>query len=220
MKPRGIHSSARMKDLADRPNFRKRGSLSSRFLSFSRFLSYSQFSLSGRVKRAGRLQLPDYSDERRSLPQRIDTKTGKPVASFPFIEDPNGTPGHKWNCIKPDIGDPNRAFDPKTGRNFVREACPATKASQPPPTPTPSTTDKVTDVLKTIGSSVNISIGGGGGGSEHRHGDRVRGGDRTRTADKVHTDSKTHKTSPSTTHKTVTSACKCHPCTCSPCRCH
>ncbi len=95
-------------------------------------------------------------------------------------------------------------------------------ASKSQPRPTPSTTDKVTDVLRTIGSHVSIGIGGGTTGSGgHDHHDRVRGEDRTKTAEKL-SDHKTHttKTPSSTKGKTVTSACKCHPCTCSPCTCH
>jgi hypothetical protein len=92
--------------------------------------------------------------------------------------------------------------------------------------PTPSTTDKVTDVLKTIGSSVSIGIGGGiGGGGGDRHGHHGEGGHRTAekvgTGDKSRTTSTTSKkTTTGTGHKTVTAACKCHPCTCAPCTCH
>jgi hypothetical protein len=96
--------------------------------------------------------------------------------------------------------------------------CGKGEPSRPAQQPTPSTTDKVTNVLKTIGSSVNISIGGGhtSGHDEHHHGE-----DRHRTAEKVSTDkTKTHTTSPTTTRKTVTAGCKCHPCTCAPCTCH
>jgi len=50
--------------------------------------------------------------------------------------------------------------------------------------PTPSTTDKVTDALKTIGSSISIGIGGGSTGGHGRH-DRITGEHRTRTADKL-----------------------------------
>jgi len=91
--------------------------------------------------------------------------------------------------------------------------------------PTPSTTDEVTDALKTIGSSISIGIGGGSTGGHGRH-DRITGEDRTRTADKLKTTEKSHTTSTSTpkktttSGKTVTAACKCHPCTCSPCTCH
>jgi hypothetical protein len=169
---------------------------------------------------------PDASDPNRAYDPRtgrnfakddagcwIDTKTGKRVAALPVITDPNGEPGHKTDWIRPDPSDPNRAFDPKTGRNFARVACPENKTAKP--TPTPSTTNKVTNILKTIGGSVSIGIGGGG--DDHRH----HGEDRHRTADKVSTDkTKTHTTSPTTTHKTVTAGCKCHPCTCSPCTCH
>src|ERR1700737_3242231 len=77
-------------------------------------------------------------------------------------------------------------------------ACCGKKAAQTAPTPTPSTTDKVTDILKTIGGSVSIDVGGGGG--DHRH----HGEDRHRTAEKVPTDkTKTHTTSPTPPHKGV-----------------
>jgi hypothetical protein len=122
-----------------------------------------------------------------------------------------------------------KAFDPNSGRNFAWDTgkqawidtktleciCPKCPPSGTAQQPTPSTTDKVTDVLKTIGSSVSIGIGGGGGDRRHS------GEERHRTADKIPTDkTKTHTTSPTTTHKTVTAGCKCHPCTCSPCTCH
>ena len=112
-------------------------------------------------------------------------------------------------------------IDTKTGKCICPECPPSRTAQQSAPSPTPSTSSKVTNVLRTIGSSVSIGIGGGGiGGGGHEHHDRVRGEDRHRTAEKVSTDkTKTHTTSPTTTHKTVTSACKCHPCTCSPCTC-
>ena len=96
--------------------------------------------------------------------------------------------------------------------------CPTCEPKRTSQQPTPSTTDKVTDALKTIGSSISIGIGGGGS-SEHRHTDRVRGEDRTKTAEKLN-DHKTRATKTSSSSgKTVTSACKCQPCTCSPCRC-
>src|SRR5260370_5009490 len=82
-------------------------------------------------------------------------------------------------------------------------ACCGKKSAGTAAVPTPSTTDRVTDVLKTIGSSVSIGIGGGhtSGHDEHHHGE-----DRHRTADKVSTDkTKKDKASPTTTHKTVTS---------------
>ncbi len=102
--------------------------------------------------------------------------------------------------------------------NKLCACCGKGEPSRPAQQPTPTTTDKVTDVLKTIGSSVSIGIGGG---YSSGHGERHHGEDRHRTADKVSTDkTKTHTTSPTTTHKTVTSACKCHPCTCAPCTCH
>jgi len=137
----------------------------------------------------------------------IDVKTGKRVGSIPFLE------GGRL----PQYRQGGTAFDPETKRNFALVPCPPPGTAQP--APTPSTTDKVTDVLKTIGSSVSIDIGGGGYSSGHK--ERHHGEDRHRTADKVSTDkTKTHKTSPTITGKTVTAACKCHPCTCAPCKCH
>jgi hypothetical protein len=50
--------------------------------------------------------------------QWIDVKTGKPVASFPVITDPQTG---KTDWIRPDPGDRDRAFDPRTGRNFAKE---------------------------------------------------------------------------------------------------
>ena len=167
-----------------------------------------------------------------------DVKTGQPVWG-----DCRNLSEACWHFLKskwPDVSIDHQskmAFVPETGQNLAWDKekqawvdvktgkciCPECEekrtAHAPPPTPTPSTTDKVTDVLKTIGSSVSVSIGGGGYTSGHN--ERHHGEDRHRTADKVSTDkTKTHTTSPTTTHKTVTSACKCHPCTCSPCTCH
>ena len=152
----------------------------------------------------------------------IDSKTGKCVGTIPLGgTHTEHTPGTGAPYEVPNVElrhDGKTAFNTQTKQNYALEACPPPRTAQQQPTP--STTDKVTDVLKTIGSSVSIGIGGGGyssGHDEHRHG----GEDRHRTADKVSTDkTKTHTTSPTTTHKTVTSACKCHPCTCSPCTCH
>jgi hypothetical protein len=167
----------------------------------------------------------------------IDVKTLRPV----WGNCKNLSQALWTNCIKkkwPEARiDPGSkmVFIPETGQNLAWDKdkqawidvktgeciCPKCEPKRTAQAPTPSTTDKVTNVLRTIGGSVSIGIGGGGGGGHDHHG-RVRGEDRTRTGDKVHTDSKTHtigKTS-SSTHKTVTAACKCHPCTCSPCRCH
>jgi ribosomal protein L39E len=175
----------------------------------------------------------------KSIPAWVDTKTGRAVC--PDAEA--GTSGALVNwlyqdCLKkkfPHIihsAEKWKAFDPDSGHNFVYDksvpawvdtktgkcVCPTCEHNQTAQAPAPSTTDKVTDVLKTIGSSVSIGIGGGrSGGGDHRHG----GEDRHRTADKVSTDkTKTHTTSPTTSKKTVTAGCKCHPCTCSPCTCH
>jgi hypothetical protein len=57
----------------------------------------------------------------------IDVKTGKRVGSFPYIEGagenynvvgPGG--GKIGHVVLPNAGDPKHAFDPATGRNFVR----------------------------------------------------------------------------------------------------
>ncbi|MES2119508.1 MAG: CAP domain-containing protein [Pseudomonadota bacterium] len=48
----------------------------------------------------------------------IDVKTGERVASYPVITDP--TTG-KTHWIRPDVTDRNRAYDPRTGRNFARD---------------------------------------------------------------------------------------------------
>jgi len=147
----------------------------------------------------------------------------------PTVEVVHGPKGDVYRDLRKG-GHPH--MNPKDGQALVDKLektpcafpCPgpgSMKAGPNPralPQPTPSTTDKVTDVLKTIGSSVSIDIGGGhtSGHDEHHHGE-----ERHRTAENVSTDkTKTHTTSPITTHKTVTSACKCHPCTCSPCTCH
>ena len=121
-------------------------------------------------------------------------------------------------------------IDVKTGQSLClgqREAgmdrcktgecvCPKCEPKRTAQQPTPSTTDKVTDALKTIGSSISIGIGGGGTVGGHDRHDRIKGEDRTRTAEKSKTADKSHTTSkPKTTSgKTVTAAYKCHPCTC------
>jgi len=128
------------------------------------------------------------------------------------------------------LHDHTRAFDPDSGRNFAWDkekqawidvktgecVCPKCEPKRTAQQPTPSTTDKVTDALKTIGSSISIGIGGGGTVRGHDRHDRIKGEDRTRTAEKLKTADKSHTTSkPKTTSgKTVTAACKCHPCTC------
>lgn len=150
----------------------------------------------------------------------IDIKTGKRVPTAPASEANYYHLGDPEKAGEAGVAllskDGKSARNSRTGQNYALEPCPPPGAAQQP---TPSTTDKVTDVLKTIGSSVSIDIGGGGYSSGHN--ERHHGEDRHRTADKVSTDkTKTHKTSPTTTHKTVTAGCKCHPCTCSPCHCH
>lgn len=67
-----------------------------------------------------------------------DAASGKPVPSGPIVQRIEGLLGAKFyfEGILPDAGDPNRAFDPVSGRNFVRKKCPAKKPKtieQPPP---------------------------------------------------------------------------------------
>jgi hypothetical protein len=53
----------------------------------------------------------------------IDTKTGKTVASGPIVGQVDDGSGHYvQRAVLPDAGDPNRAFDPGTGRNFARDS--------------------------------------------------------------------------------------------------
>jgi hypothetical protein len=169
----------------------------------------------------------------------IDVKTGQSIClpKPAYVED------GAYRCLKGkfpnvrrDLHDHTRAFDPDSGRNFAWDkekqawidvktgecVCPKCEPKRTAQQPTPSTTDKVTDALKTIGSSISIGIGGGGTVGGHDRHDRIKGEDRTRTAEKLKTADKSHTTSkPKTTSgKTVTAAYKCHPCTCSPCTCH
>src|SRR5260370_18428397 len=83
--------------------------------------------------------------------------------------------------------------------------CPKCEPKRTAQQPTPSTTDKVTDALKTIGSSISIGIGGGGTVGGHARHHRIKGEDRTRTAEKPQTADKTHPTSKPTpnTRKTA-----------------
>ena len=81
----------------------------------------------------------------------FDSKTGKRVASGPILATKTGfadgsgvrpgIEGGKLEGITPDIGDPNRAFDPNSGRNFFRGPCPPpeTGVTTPKPSPTPQT---------------------------------------------------------------------------------
>ena len=160
----------------------------------------------------------------------VDIKTGKRVPSVPdsginHVSDLQDLKGagkiHDPGIARIDI-DGKTARNSRTGKQYALEDCsPPATTQRPSVTPTPSTTDKVTDVLKTIGSSISIGVGGGTTGGRDHH-DRVKGEDRTRTAEKLKTTDKSHTTSKSktTSGKTVTAGCKCHPCTCSPCRCH
>jgi hypothetical protein len=73
-----------------------------------------------------------------------DAATGQTVASGPILSgrrdlDPSlarpGIEAGHYEGILADAGDPNRAFDPVTGRNFVRDPCPSqrTTTTTPPP---------------------------------------------------------------------------------------
>jgi opacity protein-like surface antigen len=84
-----------------------------------------------------------------------DSKTGKSVPSFPVITDPNGEPGKKTDWIRPSAEDPNRAFDPRTGRNFARVPCPPPTTTTPPPPTTP----KTNDVVKTASAPARFELG-------------------------------------------------------------
>ena len=65
----------------------------------------------------------------------IDTKTGQPVAELPIVPGPGKYPFGHNHIVLSDPEDRNRAFDPETGRNFAREACPPRNANAPQPTP-------------------------------------------------------------------------------------
>jgi len=68
--------------------------------------------------------------------QWVDTKTGQRLPCFPIIGgEPGGRgPEATFRVVLPDPSDRDRAFDPKTGRNFVREACPPTTEGAQAPT--------------------------------------------------------------------------------------
>jgi len=71
--------------------------------------------------------------------QWIDTKTGKPVPTvivMPGKGDISFGPTGKYHLVTPDPSDPNRAYDPVTGRNFAREdgSWIDTKTGEPVPT--------------------------------------------------------------------------------------
>src|SRR5205823_5726909 len=64
-----------------------------------------------------------------------DGKTGQRVPDFPVITDPSGGPYGEADWIRPDVTDRDRAFDPRTGRNFVRVSCSPSRAATTPPQP-------------------------------------------------------------------------------------
>ena len=56
-----------------------------------------------------------------------DGATGQVVASGPILPESRATSTGQdivIRGVRPEAGDPNRAFDPETGRNFVRGPCP------------------------------------------------------------------------------------------------
>ena len=64
----------------------------------------------------------------------INTKTGKRVFVVPLVpNEPNGPPYY----VMPSAGDPNSAFDPKTGVNYARVPCSEVASTAPQPTPAP-----------------------------------------------------------------------------------
>jgi hypothetical protein len=138
----------------------------------------------------------------------IDSKTGKEVPTIPrdavYAGEYAGGGGFRTKELHLDL-DPDgiHAHNPNTGQNFVRIACPPPAGAEPQPSG-PSTTEKV---LRTIGSSVNVNVGLGGG--DHGGHDNVRrgGDDRLRTTDKSRTDDKTrtvdsHRTNEKRDNKT------------------
>jgi opacity protein-like surface antigen len=85
----------------------------------------------------------------------IDVKTGKQVVSRPvLLNDPND-----WSkgvrVVKANIGDPKRAYDDKTGRNFALEPCSKTAML-----PTPQ-------VGMVIEPHIGIGVGGSSGTSTY-----------------------------------------------------
>lgn len=94
-----------------------------------------------------------------------DAATGKPVSSGPIVGvvQVGLTPGKNVpRAVRPEIGDPNRAFDSETGRNFVRGPCRQTRtATAPPPAPlTPQ-------VGMVIEPKISIGLGGSSGTSTY-----------------------------------------------------
>jgi hypothetical protein len=168
----------------------------------------------------------------KTIPAWIDTKTGNPLCSGALVNVLfECCVKSKFPHVEHTVSKPLSAFDPDSGHNFVYdksipawidtktgECCPECKPKRTAqPSPTPSTTSKVTDVLKTIGSSVSIGIGGGStlGHGGHK-GDRHLT-DQKRTSNQTNTTKIKKQTSKT---KQLPAGCKCHPCTCSPCTCH
>ncbi len=86
----------------------------------------------------------------------IDVKTGKSVVSRPvLLNDPNDY-SKGVRVVKTNIGDPKRAYDPVSGRNFALQPCPKTAV--------PATTPQVGMVIE---PHVGIGIGGSSGTSTY-----------------------------------------------------
>jgi hypothetical protein len=138
----------------------------------------------------------------------VDVKTLKPV----WGACQNLSEASFVCCLKkkwPDVRIDERSkmvFVPETGQNLAwdkgKQAWVDVKTGKCICPECPGQTAE--NVLKTIGRSIHVDIGLGGGGYTSGH-------------DEHHHE---RRGSSSSTHKTVTSGCKCHPCTCSPCTCH
>src|SRR6266849_6214072 len=96
-----------------------------------------------------------------------DAATGEPVASGPIL-DPirpgssifSGDEPYYYRAVLPNPrGDTNRAFDPRTGRTFVRSPCHSTETATVP-TPTPQ-------IGMVIEPKISIGLGGSSGTSTY-----------------------------------------------------
>ena len=73
-----------------------------------------------------------------------DAKTGEPVASGPILPTGQTVPFQPaFRAVLPSAGDPTTAFDPESGRNFVKAPCPPpTQTTKPSPTTTVTTPEE------------------------------------------------------------------------------
>ena len=133
--------------------------------------------------------------------------SGPTVPGTDYVRLPNGSwinakTGKPVACdrILPEharFSDPNHASVPSgptvPGTDFVRVPCPS---------PTPAS-QRAGNTIKNVLSGLSIGVGGGYNVGHNDHGSHQK---------------RTNSTTSS--KKTVTTGCKCHPCTCSPCTCH